>query len=107
MADGLIRVSGFADAQGYDLSIDEQRMKYMKELAKSYFGLDAISKATDEWAGLRPLTPDDKPIFGPISSYNNVFINVGHGTRGLTQGLGTGKLLSDYINSTISEPTLY
>jgi glycine/D-amino acid oxidase-like deaminating enzyme len=32
----------------------------------------------------RPLTPDDKMILCRIDSHNNVFVNAGHGSRGMS-----------------------
>lgn len=49
------------------------------------------------WTGFRPLTPDDTPIISKITKYPNVFINAGHGSRGMTWSFGSGKILSDLI----------
>ena len=34
------------------------------------------------WCGIMPLSPDDFPMIGRTKSYNNLYLNVGHGFRG-------------------------
>ncbi len=36
------------------------------------------------WKGLRPLSPDDTPIISNVKGFESVYINTGHGGRGLT-----------------------
>jgi D-amino-acid dehydrogenase len=47
---------------------------------------------------LRPVPPDDVPVFGPLKFYPNVFLNAGHSGRGTTLGLATSKIVADLIN---------
>jgi glycine/D-amino acid oxidase-like deaminating enzyme len=84
LSDGVIRISGFGDASGYDPKIDIKRMDFIKHIASDYYGQDVINTSYNEWNGLRPLTPDDKPIVGFVKGIDNVMINAGHGGRGLT-----------------------
>ena len=46
------------------------------------------------WAGMRPLTPDGRPILGrsPIA---NLFLNTGHGPLGWTLACGSGLALAE------------
>ena len=46
------------------------------------------------WTGLRPLTPDDLPVYGNLPNFKNVFLNCGHGTKGYSS-VGTSKSLTD------------
>ena len=46
---------------------------------------------------LRPVPPDDIPVFGALRFYPNVFLNAGHAGRGTTLGLGTSKVLAEMI----------
>ena len=56
-------MSGLGDICGYDYSLDQSRVKYMKQLASQYIDHKVVDKATDGWTGLRPCSPDDNPIF--------------------------------------------
>ena len=49
------------------------------------------------WTGFRPVSPDDVPIIGPIPFLPNVLINCGHGSKGLTEALGSARLISELI----------
>jgi D-amino-acid dehydrogenase len=50
----------------------------------------------DEWAGLRPATPNSAPIIG-ATRYANLWLNVGHGPLGFTFACGTASLLADLM----------
>jgi glycine oxidase len=51
------------------------------------------------WAGLRPGTPDDLPIIGPLPSWPNVVAATGHYRNGILLGPLTGKLVAAGILS--------
>lgn len=50
---------------------------------------------TRVWTGLRPISPDDVPILGPITKYHNVFVSAGHGGKGLSASFGSAKLIQE------------
>jgi D-amino-acid dehydrogenase len=44
------------------------------------------------------MTPDGTPIIGKASeSYDNVWLNTGHGTLGWTMACGSGQILADLL----------
>ena len=49
------------------------------------------------WNGLRPVTPDGLPYIGRASKFNNVIIAGGHAMLGISEGTGTGKLVSELM----------
>ena len=48
-------------------------------------------------AGSRPLSPDSKPIIGPVPGWDNIFLSTGHTTKGIHLGPITGRIIADYI----------
>ena len=58
--------------------------------------------APEEWACLRPSTPDGPPIIGrtPLA---NLYMNTGHGTLGWTQAAGSARLLADVVDGAPTE----
>ena len=54
----------------------------------------------DEWAGLRPCTPDSLPVIDSVGE--RVHVACGHGHLGMTQGPVTGRLLAQAL---AGEPT--
>lgn len=60
-------------------------MNYLKDIAAKFYDPKVIyNESFNEWCGLRPCTPDDMPLVGPLKKYSNVFLNTGHGGRGIT-----------------------
>lgn len=47
--------------------------------------------------GLRPATPDNLPLLGPVPGVRNVYMAAGHGATGLQLGPYSGKLIADLI----------
>jgi glycine/D-amino acid oxidase-like deaminating enzyme len=47
--------------------------------------------------GLRPASPDDSPLLGPVPGIANVFVATGHGANGLLLGPISGKLIADLV----------
>ncbi len=49
------------------------------------------------WAGLRPRTPDNQPILGPVPGWENVTLAVGHGSVGIMLSAITGQTIAELI----------
>ncbi len=50
-------------------------------------------------AGSRPLSPDSKPIIGPVPGREGVLLATGHTTKGIHLGPITSRIITDYICS--------
>ena len=48
-------------------------------------------------AGSRPLSPDGRPIIGPVPGIDNVLLATGHATKGIHLGPATGRIIADYV----------
>ena len=48
-------------------------------------------------AGTRPMSPDRKPIIGPVPGWDGVMLATGHTTKGIHLGPITGRVVADYI----------
>jgi hypothetical protein len=51
------------------------------------------------WTGVRPLTPDDHPILGPVPSVDGLVLNCGWGGTGIIQAPIAGQLVAEYITN--------
>jgi glycine/D-amino acid oxidase-like deaminating enzyme len=49
------------------------------------------------WAGMRPATPDGKPIIGAHPSRPGLWLAAGHEGLGVTTAFGTARLLADQL----------
>jgi D-amino-acid dehydrogenase len=93
---GATRIAGFADFKGYDRTPDPSRITGLQADAIATFGLAAPGDNAP-WAGLRPITPDSRPIIGP-SPLGGLYLNTGQGMLGWTLACGSARLLADLID---------
>ncbi|CQR49136.1 MULTISPECIES: NAD(P)/FAD-dependent oxidoreductase [Haloferax] len=56
--------------------------------------------------GLRPLTPDGRPVLGPVPGVAGVSLCTGHGPTGLQLGPYSGKLVADAVRDEAADPAL-
>lgn len=98
-----LRVAGMVDLAGEDTSQPARRLATLARQAEAAFPAAADWSRAKSWAGLRPATPDGKPIIGP-SGIPGLWLNVGHGALGFTLAPATGQILADMISG--EEPAL-
>ena len=55
------------------------------------------SEVANEWAGLRPGSPDGLPIMGQLPNRDNVYVATGHFRNGILLAPVTGQLMSELI----------
>lgn len=91
----VVRVAGIADLVGFDYTIDQGRLATLVRHAADTLRLDLESEVRP-WAGLRPVTPDSRPIIG-WSPICNLFLNTGHGGLGWTLACGSARLAAELI----------
>ena len=106
--DGLTSVgsTGGRDYDQRDLFAGEEFDRQPTETAR----LELLQRAIDvlpdleraelvqQLAGSRPLSPDSKPIIGPVPGRPGVFLATGHTTKGIHLGPITGRIIADYIS---------
>jgi D-amino-acid dehydrogenase len=51
----------------------------------------------EDWCGLRPMTPDGRPILGR-SRYRNMVLNTGHGPLGWTLACGSARAVTALVD---------
>ena len=56
------------------------------------------AELVQQLAGSRPLSPDGKPIIGPVPGLECVLLATGHATKGIHLGPITGRIITDYIS---------
>ena len=55
------------------------------------------AELVQQLAGSRPLSPDGKPIIGPVPGREGVLLATGHTTKGIHLGPITGRIITDYV----------
>lgn len=93
----IYRLSGCADFEGMNYEIKENRISQLKNFLCDMVEGDHDLEKAKGWCCLRPVSADDVPIVSKVKDYENLFLNCGHGSKGLTLSLGSGALLSELI----------
>ena len=55
----------------------------------------AAAEVRSAWWGVRPMSPDDRPLIGPVG--NGLIVATGHGSEGVILGAGTAKLVAAQV----------
>ncbi len=94
-----IRLAGTLEMAGMDLAINHRRLDAVRGSVGRYFpALDASKlELVEEWAGLRPVTPDGLALLGRWPSYDNLTIAAGHGMMGISTSPASGTLVAQIV----------
>jgi D-amino-acid dehydrogenase len=92
----VVRVAGIADFESDDTTVDPSRIDILQRASAEVLGMTATGDL-QPWCGLRPMTPDSRPIIG-WSPLRGLFINSGHGMLGWTLACGSAKLTANLID---------
>jgi len=91
-----VRVTATAEFAGYDTSHEPGDFSFMKGVAQDLYPDGADYDRAEMWAGLRPMTPTNLPIFGR-KKHRNLWYNTGHGHIGWTMSHGSARITADLI----------
>jgi D-amino-acid dehydrogenase len=93
-----LRVAGFAEIRGNNLTIDPRRIaSLVADTERVFPGAVDLNQCTS-WAGLRPCSPSGTPYIQRIG-YQNAWVNAGHGSLGLTLSVGSAMLLAKQMSA--------
>jgi D-amino-acid dehydrogenase len=94
-----LRIGGTMELSGINNKVLAKRMQGIYDSAKLFYpGLAIDLPPSDKiWNGLRPVTPDGLPYIGKAAHIDNVIFAGGHAMLGISQGTGTGQLVSQMI----------
>lgn len=96
-----LRIGGTMELSGINNKVLINCMQGIYDSAKDFYpGLQIDFPPADKiWNGLRPVTPDGLPYIDKAPGYENVILAGGHAMLGISEGTGTGKLVSEMIRS--------
>lgn len=95
---GKLRVTSMMEFRRPDAPASAAVVDAICDSARPY--LDGVQwvERDEIWVGPRPLSPDGRPLVGPVSA-NGVYVAGGHGMWGMKQGPATGRLLAEQITT--------
>ena len=91
-----LRLAGTAEFTGFDTSLNPERAANLVNGVTELFPDCPNVEQGRHWAGLRPMTPDGIPILGR-TSFDNLFLNVGHGHLGWTMAAGSADVIASLV----------
>ncbi len=91
-----LRVAGTAEFAGYNHEVLSERIAPILNATKHYFPQGGDYPLTTSWACLRPQTPRSYPYICR-ALFKNLYLNIGHGSLGWTQALGSSKAIADLV----------
>ncbi|WP_418186809.1 NAD(P)/FAD-dependent oxidoreductase [Aliarcobacter lanthieri] len=91
-----VRITSKLEIGSTNHKIVKKQIESIKENFKKYtipFEMEDIT----EWAGFRPLTPNDMPLIGRDEKYENLIYGMGLGWLGMTFGPALASILKDLV----------
>ncbi|MDP9095396.1 MAG: FAD-binding oxidoreductase [Pseudomonadota bacterium] len=90
------RITTGAELTGPDSPPTLIQLREAERAARTLLNLGSVVP-DDVWVGTRPCMPDMRPVIGPASGHDGLWLNFGHGHQGLTLGPASGRLLADLM----------
>lgn len=94
--DGRLLVGATVERAGFDERVTAKGLASLLDAALA--AAPALGECTiaETWAGLRPATPDDRPVFGP-TPIDGLIVATGHYRNGILLTPETGRLIATYV----------
>jgi glycine oxidase len=94
-----ILVGATKEEAGFVAQTTEEGLQSLRAIA--YRLCPALGECTMQraWAGLRPGTPDSRPVVGPLPGWDNVLLAAGHNSLGIALSPITGQTIAETIIS--------
>ena len=96
-ASGQWLIGSCRQDQQTDTSIDTNALGAVLQSAMKLLPCLADMQVIRAWAGMRPASPDGRPIIGPHPEIPGVWLAAGHEGLGVTTAMATASLLADQI----------
>jgi len=95
-SDGRLLVGATVEEAGFDKRTDPDTIQRLHKAALQLVPKLADARILEDWAGLRPGTPDALPILGP-TAIPNYYVATGHFRDGILLAPVTAQLMADVI----------
>jgi len=96
-SNGRLVIGATVEDAGFDKRVEPEAIQRMHQAAAILAPMIGQARILEDWAGLRPGTPDKLPIMGP-TSVANYFVATGHYRDGILLAPITAKLMTQAIH---------
>lgn len=95
--DGLILIGSTEERVGFVRENTVEGVTGLLDFASRLVPALRTAGVARMWAGLRPGSPDELPLLGPVPGLSNVYVGTGHFRSGLQMSPGTAAVLADLL----------
>ncbi|HZZ16825.1 MAG TPA: glycine oxidase ThiO, partial [Candidatus Sulfotelmatobacter sp.] len=96
-SDGRLLIGATVEEAGFDKRTDAATIKRLYQAALALLPKLADSRILEDWAGLRPGTPDGLPILGATAT-PGYYVATGHFRDGILLAPITAKIMAEVVN---------
>ena len=94
---GNVIIGSILEHAGYDKNVTLDTMStFTRGVVDRYPGVRGLN-VIRSWAGLRPMTPDHRPIIEMMDEPRGFCLATGHSHRGICWGAGTAQAVADLV----------
>jgi glycine oxidase len=95
-SDGRLLVGATIEEKGFDKRVEPETIQRLHQAAANLIPCLGEARMLEAWAGLRPGTPDDLPIFGS-TEIPGYFVAAGHFRNGILLAPITARVMSQIV----------
>jgi len=95
---GVLMGMGSVPTDTFDVSLDFETMDEIVTTAVHRVPVLEKASVLTGWTGIRPLTPDDLPILGPVGGVEGFILNCGWGGTGIINAPIAGQLVAELVS---------
>jgi len=105
-ANGFLFVGSTVEDVGFRKNTTVKGLAGLRRMAATLVPSLAYAEVASDWAGLRPGSPDDLPILGPVPGWEGLSVASGHFRKGILLAPITGRLMAQWLTQGKSEISL-
>ncbi len=92
-------VGATKEEAGFDAGVTDEGIAWLRDSATRLVPILKQGKIDRVWAGLRPRTPDTRPILGSAPHWQNVILATGHNSVGIILSPITGQSITEFVTT--------
>lgn len=101
---GFLMGMGASPTAEIDIEFNDETLMEMIRVATYRVPVFEEAGFLTGWTGVRPMTPDDLPIVGPVSAIDGFLLNCGWGGEGIMQSPLAGQLIAELVTNSPKLP---
>jgi glycine oxidase len=97
---GQVVIGATVEDAGFSTTTDAANLASLRAMAAEFLPALADTSrcpAVDQWAGLRPATPDNLPVIGWAAESQRTMIATGHFRNGILLAPGTAEVVANLL----------